>query len=190
MDGTMRFQTCLIFLFSCLFCASNASAELSKQLKIGDQTLLLNGSGGRSKAFIQIYESGLYLIKPSRDSETIVEADELMAIRIKITSGLVSRSSLVSSLKESLESSTGGNAAAIAKETGMFIDSLKDEVKKDDTYDFVHVPNKGLLILKNGSFKGTVPGMAFKKALFGVWLSDTPVDKDLRQAMLSGGVRR
>ena len=80
--------------------------------------------------------------------------------------------------------------AAIAKETNMFIDSLKEEVKKDDTYDFVHVPNKGLLILKNGSVKGTVPGLAFKKALFGVWLSDAPVDKDLRQAMLSGGLRR
>jgi len=186
----MRYHTCLIMLLSYLFCASNASAELSSRLNVGDQSLLLNGSGGRTKAFIQIYESGLYLINPSRDSKTIVEADELMAIRVKITSGFVSRSSLVSSLKESLESSSGGNMAAIAKETAMFIDSLKDEVKKDDTYDFVHVPNKGLLILKNGSIKGTVPGMAFKKALFGVWLSDTPVDKDLRQAMLSGGARR
>ena len=186
----MRFQNCLLILLSCLFCASNALAELSNQLNVGGQSLVLNGSGGRTKAFIQIYESGLYLMTPSRDSKTIIAADELMAIRIKITSGFVSRSSLVSSLKESLESSSGGNMAAIAKETNMFIDSLKEEVKKDDTYDFVHVPNKGLLILKNGSVKGTVPGLAFKKALFGVWLSDAPVDKDLRQAMLSGGLRR
>ena len=68
----------------------------------------------------------------------------------------------------------------------MFKNSLKDEVQKNDIYDFVYVPAKGLYIMKNGTVKGNVPGLAFKQALFGIWLSDAPVDKGLRQAMLAG----
>lgn len=174
-------------LITVLLIGGTTQAELSKQLKIGDQTIQLNGAGKRTKTFIQIYESGLYLMKPSRDAQSIISADELMAIRVKITSGFVSRASLVSSLQESLNQSTGGNIAEIEKETQMFMDALKDDVKKNDIYDFVNVPNKGLYILKNGKIKGNIPSKAFKQALFGIWLSNSPVDKNLRQAMLSGG---
>ena len=57
-------------------------------------------------------------------------------------------------------------------------------------YDFVYVPEKGTFILKNGKVKGTVPGLAFKQAFFGIWLSDQPVDAGLRSAMLSSSSRR
>lgn len=174
-------------LIAVLLIGGTAQAELSKQLKIGEQTMQLNGAGTRTKTFVQIYESGLYLMKPSRDARWIISTDELMAIRIKITSGFVSRASLVSSLQDSLKQSTGGNVAAIAKETQMFMDALKDDVKKNDIYDFVNVPKKGLYIVKNGKIKGNIPGKAFKQALFGIWLSNSPVDKNLRQAMLTGG---
>ncbi len=180
-------RTMLIAIVATCMLATSAMAELPAEIKISGNALKLNGAGKRTKTFVQIYESGLYLQKPSRDAKAILEADELMAIRVKITSGFVSRSSLVKSLQESLEKSTGGNTRAIAKETQQFVASLKDEVKKNDIYDFVHVPTKGLYVVKNGSVKGSIPGTAFKKALFGIWLSDAPVDKTLRQAMLSGG---
>ena len=32
--------------------------------------------------------------------------------------------------------------------------------------------------------QGVVEGLAFKQALFGVWLSNNPADKDLKRAML------
>ena len=179
-----------VALFLCLCVVSNAQAELGPQVKIGDHVLQLNGAGTRTKTFIQIYESGLYLLSPSKNAQSILEADELMAIRIRITSGFVSRASLVASLQEGLVQSTGGRADEIAKETELFTQTLKDEVKKNDVYDFVHVPSKGLYIVKNGTVLGIVPGMAFKKALFGIWLSNSPVDKELRQAMLQGKTAR
>lgn len=170
--------------------ASLAVAELPTQINISGQALKLNGSGKRTKTFVNIYESGLYLRIPSRDANAILAAEDLMAIRVKITSGFVSRASLVASLEESLKKSTKGNTAAIAKETEMFKTSLKDEVQKNDIYDFVYVPSKGMYVMKNGKLKGNIPGVQFKKALFGIWLSDSPVDKGLRQAMLSGPTRR
>jgi hypothetical protein len=177
------------FLLACLLCfafVSTANAELGPQLKIGDQVLQLNGAGFRTKTFVQIYESGLYLPKPTTDAQSILAADEMMAIRVRITSGFVSRASLISSLQEGLAKSSNGRADAFARETEQLQQLLKDEVKKNDAYDFVHVPSKGLCVLKNGNLQGVIPGLEFKKALFGIWLSDSPVDKDLRQAMLSG----
>ena len=168
---------------------SVASADLSSKIKIGDYTLVKNGSGVRTKTFVQLYESGLYLQKPSQDAKAIIAADQLMAIRVQITSGFVSRSALVSSLNEGLEKSTGGNLSSIRKETEMFSNLLKDEVKKNDIFDFVYIPSKGLYVVKNGKIRGTIEGMKFKQALFGIWLSDSPVDKKLRQAMLSSKVR-
>ncbi|MCU0708493.1 MAG: chalcone isomerase family protein [Pirellula sp.] len=175
-------------LFSVL--VSQAYAELGPQLKIGEQVLKLNGAGTRTKTFVQIYESGLYLLNPTKDARAILDADELMAIRVRITSGFVSRSSLVSSLQEGLAQSTGGRADEFASEIDQLQKILKEEVKRNDVYDFVYVPEKGLHILKNGKVQGAIQGLAFKKAFYGVWLSDTPVDKDLRQAMLSGNAVR
>jgi len=177
------------FLFVSTFClttVSIASAKLGPQLQIGDQVLQLNGSGVRTKTLVQIYEAGLYLLKPNTNATTILDGDEPMAIRIKITSGFVSRSALVSSLKEGLAQSTGGKTEPIAGDIEQLQLFLADDVKKNDIYDFMYTPNKGLSVLKNGKSQGVIPGLAFKKAFFGIWLSDSPVDRDLRKGMLSG----
>jgi hypothetical protein len=189
-DVMSKIRTLLIAFTFCLGLISHAQAELGQQLKIGEQVLQLNGAGTRTKTFVQIYESGLYLLSPTKDARAILDADELMAIRVRITSGFVSRASLVSSLQEGLAQSTGGRADEFASEIDQLQKILNEEVKRNDVYDFVYVPEKGLHILKNGKVQGVIQGLAFKKAFYGVWLSDSPVDKDLRQALLSGGTLR
>jgi hypothetical protein len=170
----------------CLALISNVRAELGNQLNIGERVLRLNGSGGRTKTFVQVYEAGLYLLKPATDAQTVLNSDELMAVRIKVTSGFVSRASLVSSLKEGLAQANGGKPEGFARETAQRQNLLQEEIKKNDTYDFVYVPSEGLNVLRNGKSLGVVPGLEFKKAFFGIWLSDYPVDRDLRKKMLSG----
>jgi hypothetical protein len=181
-----RICTWLAAFVGCLVLVSQVRAELGPQLKIGDQVLRLNGAGTRTKTFVQIYESGLYLQNLTSDARAILDADELMAIRVRITSGFVSRASLVSSLQDGLAQATGGRADEFAAEIDQLQKILKEEVKRNDVYDFVYVPGQGLHILKNGKSQGAIEGLAFKRAFYGVWLSDAPVDKELRQAMLSG----
>jgi hypothetical protein len=47
-----------------------------------------------------------------------------------------------------------------------------------------YLPSSGVLVHKNGKQKGRIAGNEFKQALFGIWLSDRPVDESLKQAML------
>jgi hypothetical protein len=41
-------------------------------------------------------------------------------------------------------------------------------------------------VLKNSTYIDTIPGIEFKKAFFGIWLSKNPIQKNLKKAMLGG----
>lgn len=185
-------SVCFAVLIFCVVSgfALTQAAELGQQMKIGQTVLILNGAGSRSKTFIELYESGLYLERPSADAAAILAGNQPMAIRVQIRSSFVSKSALAASLNEGLEKSTGGDTTAIRQEIQKFHECLEEDVKKNDVFDFIYSPAKGLYVVKNGTVKGIVPGLPFKKALFGVWLSPNPVDASLKQAMLSAPSRR
>ena len=42
----------------------------------------------------------------------------------------------------------------------------------------------GPRVTKNGTVKGTIPGIEFKKALFSIWLGTPPVQESLKAEML------
>lgn len=167
--------------------ASNpiTAADLPGHLDAGEYKLVLNGSGVRTKAFVPLYTAGLYLLKPSNSAAEVVRADEPMALRIKITSGFVSQSSLMASLDDGFESSTGGKTQPIREQIQQFRDCFTEDIKKGDTFDMVYTPKHGVIINKNGKLKGVVPGIEFKQALYGIWLSDKPADSSLKQALLT-----
>jgi hypothetical protein len=107
-----------------------------------------------------------------------------MAIRLEITSGLVTQEKLVESLNEGFDKATAGKPEPIRKEIDQFRRCFAHQIAKGDVFDLVYLPEHGVTVLKNGKRQGVVAGLAFKKALFGIWLSDDPVDKDLKSAML------
>jgi hypothetical protein len=166
------------------------AAELPPALKMGDQELVLNGTGAREQYFLDMYVAGLYMAERNADAAAIVEADAPMVIRIAITSQFVSQKKLVSSLQEGFEASTRGKLEPIATEIQQFRQCFADEIKRGDVFDLVYVPNHGVIVAKNGKTKGTVAGLEFKQALFGIWLSERPVDDGLKQALLGGDAAR
>jgi hypothetical protein len=166
------------------------AAEFPQQLQAGEHRLILNGWGARTKTFLQLYVAGIYLAHPSSNPVEIVSADEPAAIRIKITSGFVSQAKLVASLTEGFHKSTGGNIAPIQSQINRFRECFKETITKGDIFDIVYVPKHGVTVNKNGRFKGVVAGVEFKKALFNIWLSDNPIDENLKRAMLSNRTTR
>lgn len=164
---------------------AGAAEKLQSQIQAGEHRLILNGSGVRTKTFLELYVAGLYLTQPSNNSAQIIAANEPMALRIKITSSLVSQSSLVESLEDGFKNATGGNPREIRAEIDQFRDYFKDEIKKGDVFDMLYLPEHGVIVNKNGKLKGTVGGVKFKQALFSIWLSEKPADGALKQALLT-----
>ncbi|MBA3485474.1 MAG: chalcone isomerase family protein [Pirellulales bacterium] len=126
----------------------------------------------------------LYLAQPSSEPAAIVAADAPMAIRLEITWGLVTEDKLAESLNEGFRNATGGKPEPIRKEIDLFRKCLAGKIAKGDVLDLAYLPGHGVIIAKNGKQQGVVQGLAFKQALFGVWLSSNPADKDLKRAML------
>lgn len=185
-----RLLLAMAFLFSVSFLGvspnqTRATESLPAEIKAGETRLVLNGSGARTKAFMELYNAGLYLTKASNNPKAIVTADEPMAIRIKITSGWVSQGNLLESLEDGFTNSTGGNSREIRTEIDQFRACFQDDISKGDVFDLLYLPAKGVVVSKNGKYKGMITGLKFKQALFGIWLSDKPADTALRQAMIT-----
>ncbi len=158
---------------------------LPSTVKVGDATANLNGGGIRKKLFFKLYVGGLYLSEKSTDASAIINADKPMAVKLQITSSMISSENMSEAITEGFEASTGGNTAPLKAKIDEFVNTFKkDEIVEGNVFDIVYVPGKGVESYKNGKLQGTIEGMDFKKALFGIWLGSKPADEDLKKAML------
>jgi hypothetical protein len=161
------------------------SVMLPNSMKAGSSDLVLNGAGIRKKAFvIKLYSGGLYLNQKSSDDNTIVNADAAMAMKLVITSSFVSSEAMSDAVRDGFDASMDGNTSPLATQIDTFITFFSDEIVENDVFDITYQPGKGVVAYKNGKELGVVQGMDFKKALFGIWLGENPVDKKLKKAML------
>lgn len=164
--------------------AQDKDAILPDTVTFNGESLMKNGEGIREKFFFDIYNGGLYLKKKSASAGSIAAADETMAIKLHIVSGMMSRSKMESALRDGFKKSTKGNTSSLDKRINTFVGFIKDEIEKGQIYDIVYEQGKGSVIYKDGVEKGYVEGLDFKKALFNIWIGDNPADKDLKDKML------
>ncbi|MFH1037107.1 MAG: chalcone isomerase family protein [PVC group bacterium] len=161
-----------------------AGVEIPGTIQTDGITLVLNGAGLRTKTFlkIKVYAAGLYLPEKSDSGGAIVAADTPMAIRMVFIYDGVSPEKLVDAWNEGFENA--GATASLENEIGVFNACFTREAKRGDVYDLIYLPGKGVAVIINGAPEGMIPGLAFKKALFSIWLGDDPCDDDLKEAML------
>jgi len=184
-----------LIVFLAIFCLSTGSLQaqytydgvtLPATLSYGSISLELNGAGLREKYFLDLYLGGLYVQTKSRNAKEIISADKPMAIRLHIISSIIDSKKMISAVDEGMEKSTNGNETQFASEIASFKKTFDEAIEVGDIYDLVYVPNTGVEIYKNGAKSNTIKGLAFKKALFGIWLCDDPADEDLKEGMLKG----
>ena len=181
----------IIFLLVAVFSLNSISAQieiggatLPNTVNFGSETLMLNGAGVREKFWMDMYAGGLYLKAKSKNAAEIMRKDEAMALKLHIVSKMITSERMMDAVNEGFENATGGTTAPLSAEIRKFISFFEEEINKGDVFDLVYLPETGMIIYKNGKESGSIPGLAFKKALFGIWLSDKPADKDLKKGML------
>ncbi|CAA9200482.1 chalcone isomerase family protein [Flavobacterium collinsii] len=182
----------LTFLFSIQFSTVSAQTQLDvngvtvpRKIEFQGKSLQLNGAGGRSKMWLEVYVQALYLSQLSQDPQFIIDSDTEMAIRIEITSSMVSSSKLTKAMNAGFEKSTGSNLAELRPRIEEFKTFLSDMITEKDVFVLAYNPlDQTVNVYKNEVLKGKIPGFDFKKALFGIWLSDKPVDETLKKHLL------
>ncbi len=175
-----------LFIFGIFLTSPTFGAGAPDQIEYQGNTITKNGQGTRIIFFMKVYEGSLYLETRSSNAEEIVSMDAPMAIRIDVTSSMVTADSMRKALSEGLEKSTGNNTDPISKEIIQLSSSFDSDVSSGDHYQFIYLPEIGTHVLKNSELVELIKGMEFKKAFFGIFLSDNPIQKNLKKAMLGG----
>jgi hypothetical protein len=107
-----------------------------------------------------------------------------MAIRMHFVYSAVSSKKLVDAWNEGFMNGTGGNIASIKTEIDTFNSFFSQEARDNDIYNIIYIPSQGVSVYIKGELKGTIKGLDFKKAVFGIWLGEKPADSNLKKKLL------
>ena len=151
-----------------------AAVELPESMEYQDTKLILNGQGTRVLFFMSIYESGLYLNSANSNAEEVINVNSL----------LLTNEAMEEAIRTGFIDSTNDNIQPINDQITQFMATFHQAIKVGDVYEFIYQPGSGVDVLRNSELLDTIAGLEFKKAFFGIWLSDNPVQKSLKKAML------
>ena len=158
---------------------------------LGGKELVLSGTGERTKFFVTIYYASLYLPTALRGKtgEVIAAANEPMSVILKVDSSKLTRERFLSATRDGFK-----NVAALgypAPEREQFLALFNGiDIQVGDLMYLTYLPGSGLTAAYQvkGSTKqrvlGTISGLAFKKALYAIWLGPDPVQSGLKDDML------
>jgi hypothetical protein len=177
---------CVFLMAGLVQARTIGGVEMEETFKADGTNLILNGAGIREKFFTDIYVAGLYLKEKCSDYKKIMNDDETMAIRIKITSRLITAERFKEACEEGFERTTNGNTAPLRPKINLAYTAFAQKFNVGDVYDLVYLKGSGTHFYKNGNFITKVDGLDFKTALFGIWIIDKPSHKNekLRTGML------
>lgn len=147
--------------------------------------LVLNGAGIRSKFFFDIYIAKLYLEHPATDVKKILASTGGRRMVMHFLHDEVSKDKIVDGW---IEGFAGNSDAKDVEALQSRIDSFNAmfvDVKKGDRIVLDFVPEKGTIVTVAGEEKGVIEGKDFNDALLLIWLGDKPVNKKLKQQLLS-----
>jgi hypothetical protein len=180
-----KFFTPFLILSLFLIMPSYGSVSPDK-LEYQGSELIKNGQGTRIIFFMEVYEGSLYLETKNSNAKEIVNKNTPMAIRLDVISSLVTADAMKHALNEGLKKSTGNNTNSINNEIIQLSTSFNSSVNPGDYYEFIYLPEIGTHFMKNSELVELIQGLDFKKAFFGIFLSNNPIQNNLKKAMLGG----
>lgn len=163
--------------------------EIEPALDVDGTALELAGAGIRKKFFIKLYVASLYLPSgmAANDAAAVVAADAPMAITLDVISDKVTRDRMVEALEEGFQASTGGDTAPVQGGIDAMLAAMRGGTVGDgESFTLAYEPASGTHLSRAGEEAALIEGLPFKRALFGIWLSDAPVQGSLKKAMTGG----
>ena len=149
----------LLLLSQLAWAGSLAGVTLPDTATVGGETLQLNGLGLREKFFIDVYAGGLYVKAKSSDAK---------AMRETFNEGFAAN---------------GGKAFTTQIQT---LNGYMEDLTTGDQVVIDYAPGIGTTVSVKGKAKGTIEGADFMRALFAVYLGDSPPTSALKQGLLGG----
>lgn len=157
--------------------------------EVGGHTLVLNGMGLREATFLRVdvYVAGLYVPTKTAEPETILATTEPKRLVMSFVR-TVGKGKLTGAWTEGFEKNAGDASAEIAPGLAALNAAMVD-VRKGDTIVLTYLPDAGTTVTVKGKDAATIPGKAFQRVLFSIWVGPHPPNVGLREGLLGGAER-
>lgn len=184
-----------LILSTALAAALPAMALEIKGAKFGDtyqvasQSLQLNGAGVRVWVMFDVYAAGLYVTKKDSNATAIISQSGAKGMQIVLLRDLTGEKFAEAMIEGFEKNHSDAEMAKFKPRVDELLSLMKSfgSVKKGTTIHMNLVPGSGLRVLVDGTQKGRdIAGDDFYNALLKIWLGNSPVDSDLKKALLGG----
>jgi len=167
--------------------------QFPQQVTVGEQSLQLNGVGGRSVPviFMRVFAAALYLPQAAHDPDAIIKMEGAKRIQIRMNYGVAGKEFKKALVRGIEKNHSPEQQAAFAPRTQAFaaiIDSF-GKVKSGDVIDLDYLPEQGLRVSINGTSKGAaIEGADFYAAVLRIFIGQRPAELEMKERML--GLKR
>jgi hypothetical protein len=179
---------CVLCVVALTLPAASASAVDVGGVKVPDtqtvdgKALKLNGAGIRKKAIFKVYVAGLYVETPSKDGSTLLSSAQTKSMHLWMLRD-VKGANISGAIADGFQLNSKAALPQLQPRLDQLAKMIPD-LQEGDQLSLSWVPDKGTVVNVRGTDVGTIEGRDFADALFAVWLGPSPVQDDLKQALL------
>lgn len=189
MKKALVLSTLLMMSSSAMAATEISGVSIPDSITPQGESIQFNGAGVRSKFFIDLYVGSLFTNeqftnKKLSQGEAVINSTESVAIRLNITSGMITSEKMIKAMEEGFELATAGQEHNLDTKIKDFINTFAEPIQEGDQFTLLSVPNEGLISYKNGEFMSITSGEDFRKTVLAIWLGEKPTDKSLKKDML------
>ncbi len=156
--------------------------NIADKATVGEQALMLNGAGVRTKFFFDIYIGALYLPTKTKSAEQAINMKGNKRVLMHFLYDEVPKDKLTKGWTVGFEKNSK-DLAGLQARLNQFNNFFQD-MKKGDEVAFDFLQTGATTVTINGKAAGSIEGADFQKALLMIWLGKEPADDDLKEAML------
>lgn len=167
------------------------STKFPTTTTVSDQKLQLNGAGIRYKAIFKVYAAGLYLTKPAKTPEEVLNMAGPKRVTMVFLRELDAKE-FGKLMITGVENNVKDKKLLVNAMTGLLkMGDIFSRYKKMNAGEEIHFDlnaDKSVSLQVRGKTEAIPGGTDFYEAISLVWLGKNPVDYKLKEAMLTGGV--
>ena len=158
-----------------------ATAVLRARGDPQETTLPRRGSGLlRWKWLVRLYEASLYLAPSATDAVSATPK----RLRMDYLHGF-SQAEMVQATEQTLGRNIDAATLLALQPSLAKWNALYPAIKAGDCLEFDHLAEGSLIMRHNGKVLGSLVDEVFAQALFAIWIGANPVDRDLREKLIS-----
>ncbi len=155
--------------------------------QLDDGRLVLHGAGSRSVFYKDVYSVALYTEKENLSASEIINTNSPVLVRLYVTSSLVTRDRFRKQTRESMKRVGKLSPDTSHVDVEGLLNSFEGDFSVGDIWDINYEPTtQEISIYRNNGLVRTMIGEDLRQALLKVWISEKPIQKSLKYALLAG----